>query len=472
MTVPKTLFDKIWDAHVVVTREDGQSLIYVDRVLVQEGTFHAFDKLRRQGLKVRHTERVFAFADHYVPTTGRDRPIADPEVAAMVARQREDAAEFGIRLFGLNDPAQGILHVVAPEQGLTLPGLVIAGADSHTSTHGALGTFAFGVGASEAAHAMVVQGLWRARPKTMLLHVDAPLPFGTTAKDLALTIMNVLGAGGAGGHVVEYAGPGVSALSIEARMTLCNMTIEAGARAGLISPDDKTVRYLDGRPYAPKGEAFNAAADHWLGLATDTGAPFDRRVEVAAADVAPRVTWGTSPDQSAPVTGRIPDPGDIDDAAARGRAEAALAYMDLAPGTAVADMPIDRVFIGSCTNSRLEDLRAAAAVAKGRRARLPAMVVPGSQAVRAAAEAEGLDRVFTEAGFEWREPGCSMCVGINGDLVRPGERCASTSNRNFEGRQGRGARTHLVSPPMAAAAAVFGRFVDVRDIGAATPEAG
>ncbi len=464
---PRTIFDKIWDSHVITRRDDGESLIYIDRLLLQENSFHAFDKIRRENRRVRNPRQAFAFADHYVPTLDRSRgldAIADPEIRNMVELIESDTRAYNITLFGLGDIRQGILHVVGPEQGITQPGLVIAGADSHTSTHGALGAFAFGVGSSEVAHVLAVQGLWRTRPKTMLVDVAEPLPAGTTAKDLILAIIARIGAGGATGHVIEYAGPGITGLSVEERMTVCNMSIEAGARAGLVSPDDKVFDYVKGRPYAPKGADWDRALAYWRSLPSDPGAAYDRRVEITAAEIAPMVTWGTSPDQALAVTGRVPDPASETDADRRARMERALAYMDLTPGQELRSIAVDRVFIGSCTNSRIEDLRAAAAVAKGRQVKVRAMVVPGSGLIKRQAEEEGLHEIFLAAGFEWREPGCSMCVGINGDTLQPGERCASTSNRNFEGRQGRGGRTHLMSPAMAAAAAVTGRLSDVRDL--------
>ncbi len=464
---PKTIFDKIWDSHVITRRDDGESLIYIDRLLLQENSFHAFDKIRRENRRVRNPRQAFAFADHYVPTLDRSRgldAIADPEIRNMVELIESDTRAYNITLFGLGDIRQGILHVVGPEQGITQPGLVIAGADSHTSTHGALGAFAFGVGSSEVAHVLAVQGLWRTRPKTMLVDVVEPLPAGTTAKDLILAIIARIGAGGATGHVIEYAGPGITGLSVEERMTVCNMSIEAGARAGLVSPDDKVFDYVKGRPYAPKGADWDRALAYWRSLPSDPGAAYDRRVEITAAEIAPMVTWGTSPDQALAVTGRVPDPASETDADRRARMERALAYMDLTPGQELRSIAVDRVFIGSCTNSRIEDLRAAAAVAKGRQVKVRAMVVPGSGLIKRQAEEEGLHEIFLAAGFEWREPGCSMCVAINGDTLQPGERCASTSNRNFEGRQGRGGRTHLMSPAMAAAAAVTGRLSDVREL--------
>ncbi len=464
---PKTIFDKIWESHVITRRDDGESLIYIDRLLLQENSFHAFDKIRRENRRVRNPGQAFAFADHYVPTRDRARgldAIADPEIRNMVELIEADTRAYDITLFGLGDIRQGILHVVGPEQGITQPGLVIAGADSHTSTHGALGAYAFGIGSSEVAHVLAVQGLWRPRPKTMLVDVADPLPPGTTAKDLILAIIARIGAGGAVGHVIEYAGPGITGLSVEERMTVCNMSIEAGARAGLVSPDDKVFDYVKGRPYAPRGKDWDRALAYWRGLPSAPGAAYDRRVEITGGEIAPMVTWGTSPDQALAVTGRVPDPEAEGDTDKRRRMERALTYMDLRPGQELRAIAVDRVFIGSCTNSRIEDLRAAAAVAKGRQACVPAMVVPGSGLIKRQAEEEGLHEVFLGAGFEWREPGCSMCVAINGDGLQPGERCASTSNRNFEGRQGRGGRTHLMSPAMAAAAAVTGHLSDVRDL--------
>ncbi len=462
----RTIFDKIWDSHVVTEREDGECLLYIDRLLLQENSFHAFDKIRRENRKVRNPAQAFAFADHYVPTTNRSRgldAIADPEIRNMIELIEADTRAYGITLFGLGDIRQGILHIVGPEQGITQPGLVIAGADSHTSTHGALGAFAFGVGSSEVAHVLAVQGLWRARPRTMLIEVVDPLPSGTTAKDLIMAIIGKIGAAGAVGHVIEYAGPGIEGLSVEERMTVCNMSIEAGARAGLVSPDQKVFDYIKGRPYAPAGALWDQALSYWRTLASDRGAHYDKKVVVTAQEIAPMVTWGTSPEQVAPITQRVPDPATESDLDRRQRMERALSYMGLFPGQELREIAVDRVFIGSCTNGRIEDLRAAASVVAGRRVSVPAMVVPGSGLIKAQAEKEGLHEIFLAAGFEWRDPGCSMCVAINGDSLKPGERCASTSNRNFEGRQGRGGRTHLMSPAMAAAAAVNGRLSDVRE---------
>jgi 3-isopropylmalate/(R)-2-methylmalate dehydratase large subunit len=467
MAEAKTIFEKIWDQHIVAEREDGEVLLYIDRLLLQENSFHAFDKIRREERAVRNPGQAFAFSDHYVPTTDRSRgldSIADPEIRNMVEIIESDSRSYDIQLFGMGDVRQGILHVVGPEQGITQPGLVIAGADSHTSTHGALGAYAFGVGSSEVAHVLAVQGLWRRRPKSMRVEVLDSLPPGTTSKDLILAIIGKLTAGGAGGHVIEYAGPGIEQLSVEQRMTVCNMSIEAGARAGLVSPDQKVFDYVKGRPYAPKEEYWDQALAYWKSLPSDPGAHYDRRIEITAEEIAPMVTWGTSPDQVAPVTAQVPDPATESDPHRRLRMEKALAYMDLKPGQQLREIAVDRVFIGSCTNSRIEDLRAAAAVLKGRKVKVPSMVVPGSGLIKKQAEEEGLHEVFLSAGLEWREPGCSMCVGINGDTLKPGERCASTSNRNFEGRQGRGGRTHLVSPQMAAAAALAGHLTDVRDL--------
>jgi len=467
MPSARTIIDKIWDSHVVARRNDGECLLYIDRVLLQENSFHAFDKIRREKRAIRNPGQAFAFSDHYVPTVRREAGlagIADPEIRNMVELIESDSRDNGITLFGLGDIRQGILHVVGPEQGITQPGLVIAGADSHTSTHGALGAYAFGVGSSEVAHVLAVQGLWRPRPKTMLVHVDSELPLGVSSKDLVLAIIGRIGAGGAVGHVIEYAGPGIAALSVEQRMTVCNMSIEAGARAGLISPDDKVFEYVSGRPYAPKGDLWDVALAHWRTLPSDPGAAYDREMHIAAADIPPMVTWGTNPEQVVPVTGTVPDPAGESDPDRRARMERALSYMALQPGTEMRKIAVDRVFIGSCTNSRIEDLRLAAAVAKGRKAQVPAIVVPGSGLIKRQAEEEGLHSIFLAAGFEWRAPGCSMCVGINGDTLAAGERCASTSNRNFEGRQGPGGRTHLMGPAMAAAAAVTGRITDVRDL--------
>ncbi len=459
----RTLFEKIWDSHVVAQREDGQALLYVDRHLCHDGSFRAFEMLRESGRRPRRPEQTFLTPDHYVPTATRSLDdIDDPLAREIVAATRRNAEDFGVHLFAFDDPRQGIVHVVGPEQGITLPGLLLVCGDSHTSTHGALGALAFGIGASEVSHVLATQTLWQKRPRTMRIVVEGRLGFGVAAKDVILAIIAEIGAGGGTGYAIEYAGPCIAGMSVEQRMTVCNMTIEAGARFGLIAPDEKTIAYLEGRPYAPKGEKWEKAVAYWRTLPSDPDARFDREVTIDGGAIAPMVTWGNSPEDAVPVTEAVPDPSREPDAERRAAMEAALEYMDLRPGMPISEIPVDRVFIGACTNSRIEDLRAAAAVAKGRRAVVPAMVVPGSGLVKAEAEAEGLDRIFTEAGFEWRHAGCSMCVGMNGDMLRPGERSASTSNRNFRGRQGPGSRTHLVSPAMAAAAAVTGRFTDVR----------
>jgi 3-isopropylmalate/(R)-2-methylmalate dehydratase large subunit len=463
---PKTLFEKIWDSHIVHEEPGKPVILYVDLHLVHEVTSpQAFDGLRLAGRKVRRPELTVSVVDHNVPTTDRSRPIEDEVSLAQIQTLERNAGEFGLTFYNITDPGQGIVHIIGPEQGYTQPGHVIVCGDSHTSTHGAFGALAFGIGTTEVEHVLATQCIVQARPKTMAINVSGALPAGTTAKDLILGIIGQIGVSGATGHVVEYRGDAIRALSMEGRMTVCNMSIEAGARAGMIAPDEKTFAYLRGRPHVPQGAAFDAAVVQWRTLPTDVGANFDREVDFDATRLAPLVTWGTNPGMVVPVTGRVPDPEAFLEAADRTAAQRALEYMGLTAGTPIADIPIDRVFIGSCTNSRIEDLRAAAAVVKGRRVadRVGAMVVPGSYAVKRQAEAEGLDRVFTEAGLEWREPGCSMCLAMNPDRLEPGERCASTSNRNFEGRQGKGGRTHLVSPAMAAAAAIAGRLVDVRE---------
>jgi 3-isopropylmalate/(R)-2-methylmalate dehydratase large subunit len=462
MTEPLTLIDKLWAAHEIARREDGAALLWVDRHFIHEGSFHAFSQMKARGRAVAEPGLTFGVADHYVPTRARDREIDNPEIAAMVRDLDSNAAENGIRLFGLNDPGQGIVHVVGPEQGLTLPGLLIVCGDSHTSTHGALGAYAFGIGASEVAHVLMTQTIWQKKPRRMRIVVDGVAAAGVAAKDIALAIIAHLHADGAQGHAVEFAGGAVRALSMEGRLTLCNMSIEAGGRCGMVAPDATTFAYLEGRPYAPKGVAFDRAVEAWSDLASDLGAEFDREVRLDASAIAPIVTWGTTPDDALPIDATVPDPARENDPARAQYLREALDYMDLAPGRKLTDIAIDRVFIGSCTNSRIEDLRAAAAVLIGRAAKVPGLVSPGSSAVKRQAEEEGLDRIFRDAGLEWAESGCSMCVGINGDLVPPGERCASTTNRNFRGRQGPGARTHLMSPAMVAAAAVNGHLADVR----------
>jgi len=463
--MPRALFEKLWDAHIVRESAGEPALLYIDLHLVHEVTSpQAFDGLRAGGRGVRRPELTVATLDHNVPTTDRRLPITDPIAAQQIETLRRNCREFGIRLYDVDAPEQGIVHVIGPELGLTRPGMTIVCGDSHTSTHGAFGALAFGIGTSEVEHVLATQCLPQARPRKMLLKTSGELAEGVTAKDLALGLIGQIGTDGANGHVIEYAGSAIRSLSMEGRMTLCNMSIEAGARAGLIAPDEVTYAYLEGRRFVPRGGAWLEAVDYWQTLPGDEGASFDTVVEFDAAALAPYVTWGTSPGQVVPVTGRVPDPSAAGTESDRRSVARALEYMGLAPGTRMEDVPVDRVFIGSCTNARLEDLRAAAGVARGHRVnrRVRALVVPGSQAVKRAAEAEGLDQVFRQAGFEWREAGCSMCLGMNPDTLNPGERCASTSNRNFEGRQGKGGRTHLVSPSMAAAAAVAGHFTDVR----------
>ena len=460
------MFDKIWARHTVA-EEAGELLLYVDRALIHEGSSHSFAALAAQQRAVFRPRQVFAFNDHYVPTSGRERGvqgIANPEIRNMVIKLAANSAEHGVRLFGIDDPQQGILHIVPPELGITQPGLFIVGADSHTSTHGAFGCLAFGVGASEMMHVMATQSIWQRKPKTMRINIDGELGFGVTAKDVILAIIAKIGAGGATGHVIEYAGSTIAAMSMEARMTVCNMSIEAGGRAGMIAPDATTYAYLADRPYAPAGKAWDEAMAVWTRLPSDAAAKFDQTVQLDAAQLAPMVTWGTSPEHALPINGCVPDPRDAANTTQGAEIRAALDYMALQPGTRLSDIAVDRVFIGSCTNSRIEDIRAAAAVAKLGRAKVTAWVVPGSRTVQRQAEQEGLDRIFTAAGFEWRDPGCSLCTAINGDQLQPGERCASTSNRNFKGRQGTGGRTHLVSPAMAAAAALTGHLTDVREL--------
>jgi len=461
----KTLYDKIWESHLVHEAPGETSVLYIDRHLVHEVTSpQAFEGLRNAGRTVRRPELTLAVADHNVPTKDRAKGIADPESREQIAVLEKNAREFGIDYLAMDDIRQGIVHIVGPEQGFTLPGATIVCGDSHTSTHGAFGALAFGIGTSEVEHVLATQTLPASKSKNMRVSINGALPLGVTAKDMALAIIAKIGTAGGTGHVIEYAGEAVRALSMEGRMTLCNMTIEGGARAGLVAPDETTFAYIAGRPRAPKAAAFEVAVATWRTLKSDADAKFDAEIVLDAADIAPMVTWGTSPEQALPVTGLVPDPAAFTDADQRAGAERALAYMDLKPGMPLSELKVDRVFIGSCTNGRIEDLRAAAAIAKGRKvaAHVGAMVVPGSGLVKHQAEEEGLDLVFLEAGFEWREPGCSMCLAMNADKLAAGERCASTSNRNFEGRQGRGGRTHLMSPAMAAAAAIAGHLADVR----------
>jgi 3-isopropylmalate/(R)-2-methylmalate dehydratase large subunit len=465
MQTPKTLFEKIWDAHLVVEPTGRSPLVYIDLHLVHEVTSpQAFDGLRAAGRTVRQPQCTVATVDHNVPTEPRGTPITDPIAALQIETLRKNCKEFGVRLFDIDSAEQGIVHVIGPELGFTQPGMTIVCGDSHTSTHGALGSLAFGIGTSEVEHVLATQCLPQRKPKTMKIEVRGQLPEGVTAKDLALGVIGKIGTDGATGYVIEYTGEVVRRLSMEGRMTLCNMSIEAGARAAMVAPDETTFAYVKGRRFAPAGDAWEQAVAYWRTLQSDPGANFDQVIEVDAATLAPFVTWGTNPGMVVQITGRVPELNGASEAERRSL-EQALAYMGLRPGTKIEEIAVDRVFIGSCTNSRLEDLRAAARVAKGYRVntKVRAMVVPGSQAVKRAAEQEGLDRIFRDAGFEWRESGCSMCLGMNPDILQPGERCASTSNRNFEGRQGRGGRTHLVSPMMAAAAAIAGRFTDIRE---------
>lgn len=475
MTDPKTLYEKIWDAHVVDQRDDGTALIYIDRHLVHEVTSpQAFEGLRKAGRKVRRPDLTLAVPDHNLPTTprldadGNKIPIADPQSAAQLEALEENAPAFGIRYIGASDKEQGIVHVIGPEQGFTLPGTTMVCGDSHTAAHGALGALAFGIGTSEVEHVLATQTLQLTRSKTMEIRVEGLLGPGISPKDLILHIIGVIGTAGGTGHVIEYRGEVFEQMSIEGRLTIANMSIEAGARAGLIAPDEKTFAYLKGRPMAPKGADWDAAVAYWKTLPTDEGATFDKSVTINAADVVPTVTWGTSPEDVIPVSGHVPDPESFADPSKQNAARKSLEYMGLSAGQAMNDVAVENIFIGSCTNSRIEDLRAAAEVLKGRKKADGvkwAIVVPGSGLVKAQAEAEGLDKIFIDSGFEWREPGCSACLGMNPDKVPAGERCASTSNRNFVGRQGPGARTHLMSPAMAAAAAVKGKITDVRELG-------
>ncbi len=471
---PRTLYEKIWDAHVVETRDDGTCLIYIDRHLVHEVTSpQAFEGLRLAGRKVRRPDLTLAVPDHNLPTTarvdadGHRLPIADPESAAQLAALEHNAPAFGIRYFDATAPEQGIVHVIGPEQGFTLPGTTLVCGDSHTAAHGALGALAFGIGTSEVEHVLATQTLLLKPSRTMAVEIDGTLGFGVSPKDVALAIIGLTGTAGGTGHVIEYRGSVFRDMSIEGRLTVANMAIEGGARSGLFAPDEKTFAYLKGRPMAPTGDAWEQAVAWWKTLVTDEGARFDKTVRLDASEIAPNVTWGTSPEDVVPITGAVPDPESFADASKREAARKSLAYMGLTPGQAMRDVTVEHIFIGSCTNSRIEDLRAAAAILRGKHIAggiRQALVVPGSGLVKRQAEAEGLDRIFREAGFEWREPGCSACLGMNPDKVPAGERCASTSNRNFMGRQGPGSRTHLVSPAMAASAAITGRLTDVREM--------
>jgi 3-isopropylmalate/(R)-2-methylmalate dehydratase large subunit len=467
MVKPRTLFDKIWDSHVVARDDDGTPILYIDRHLVHEVTSpQAFEGLRNHGRKLRRPEMTLAVADHNVPTHDRSRGIDDEESRIQVETLEQNCAEFGVELFGMDDVRQGIVHIIGPEQGFILPGMTVVCGDSHTSTHGAFGSLAFGIGTSEVEHVLATQTLVAERPKNMHVVVDGVLPFGVTAKDVVLAIIGRIGTAGGTGHVIEYAGSAIRDLSMEARMTVCNMTIEGGARAGLIAPDETTFAYIKDRPMAPKGETWDKAVAYWKTLPSDPGAHFDKEVVLPVDRIEPQVTWGTSPENVLPISGHVPDPADCAEDHHRDAMVRSLNYMGLKPGTPLDGIKIDRVFIGSCTNGRIEDLRAVAEIAKGRKVagHVNAMVVPGSGLVKKQAEDEGIAQVLIEAGFDWREPGCSMCLAMNADKLEPEERCASTSNRNFEGRQGRGGRTHLVSPAMAAAAAIAGTLTDVRKL--------
>ncbi|WP_119420443.1 3-isopropylmalate dehydratase large subunit [Desertibaculum subflavum] len=466
MTKPRTLYDKIWDSHLVHQQADGTCVLYIDRHLVHEVTSpQAFEGLRAAGRKVRRTDATIAVADHNVPTTDRSKGITDEESRIQVETLEQNCRDFGVEYYGMDDIRQGIVHIIGPEQGLTQPGMTIVCGDSHTATHGAFGALAFGIGTSEVEHVLATQTLMQKPSLNMRVNLTGKPPKGTTAKDLILAIIGKIGTAGGTGCVIEYTGEAIRALSMEGRMTVCNMTIEAGARAGLIAPDETTFAYLKGKPHVPKAGAFEQAVAYWRTLTSDPGAVYDKEVTLDASAIVPTVTWGTSPEDVAPITGIVPLPESVSDEGKRAAMKRSYEYMGIQPGQKLQDLKIDRVFIGSCTNGRIEDLRAAAAVAKGRKvaAHVGAMVVPGSGLVKEQAESEGLDKIFREAGFEWREPGCSMCLAMNADRLEPGERCASTSNRNFEGRQGRGGRTHLVSPEMAAAAAIKGYLADVRD---------
>jgi 3-isopropylmalate/(R)-2-methylmalate dehydratase large subunit len=464
----KTLFDKVWDNHLVA-QEDDETLLYVDRCLIHEGSRHTFDTLHERGLSVAHPEKVFAFSDHYIPTDPQARArgvsgIPDREIRNMLELLIRNTDQYKISRFGWGDDRQGILHVAGPELGLSQPGIVLVGADSHTSTHGAFGNLSFGIGASETTHVVATQTIWQRRPDTMRINIDGTLGFGVTAKDIILAVIAQIGIGGAIGYAIEYAGSTIARMTMNERMTICNMSIEAGGRAGMIAPDDTTFAFLANRQFAPKGRAWDEALKFWRTLPSEADAKFGKEVAIDASKIGPMVTWGTNPEQALPITERVPDPDRESNAERRAELNKALSYMGLQAGMALTDIAVDRVFIGSCTNSRIDDIRTAAAVAKHGRAVIPAWVVPGSEGVKRQAEAEGLDRIFAAAGFEWRDAGCSLCTALNGDQLRPGERCASTSNRNFQGRQGPGGRTHLMSPAMAAAAAIRGHLVDVREL--------
>ncbi|MEH6355938.1 MAG: 3-isopropylmalate dehydratase large subunit [Marinobacter sp.] len=460
----KALFDKIWQAHEICQNEEGQSLLWVDLHLAHEGSFHAFNKLAERGQPVRHPECTICIADHYVPTTSRSLIAVQPKIRNVIQQLIDNSRHHGLTLIGLDDPRQGIVHVVGPEQGITQPGLLMVCGDSHTSTHGALGAFAFGIGASEVAHVLATQTLWQDKPKRMRITINGQLAPGVTAKDIALAWISRLGSDGARGYAIEYAGSVVRNLSVEARLTLCNLSIEGGGRCGMIAPDQKTIEYVKGRTYSPEGEALEQAVAYWQTLFSDDDAEFDREVVLRGEDIEPIVTWGVSPEDALPIGACVPDPTQASSPGKARQIQDSLDYMGLLPGQKLTEISVDRVFIGSCTNARIEDLRAAAAILQGKVCKVPGIVSPGSTLVKVQAEAEGLDKTFIDAGLEWRESGCSMCVGMNGDLIASGERCASTTNRNFKGRQGPGARTHLMSPAMVAAAALTGHLSDIRDI--------
>jgi 3-isopropylmalate/(R)-2-methylmalate dehydratase large subunit len=463
MTTPQTLFDKVWQAHEIKRDETGQSLLWVDQHFVHEGSFHAFSQIDGRGLTIPYPQKTLGIADHYVPTHARTLESVADKIASVIKTLENNTTKHGIELVGLESPNQGIVHVVGPELGLTQPGLIMVCGDSHTATHGAMGAIAFGIGASEVAHVLATQTIWQTKPKQIRITFNGKLAHGVTAKDMALHWISQYGADAARGCAIEYAGEAVENLSVEARMTLCNLSIEAGGRIGMIAPDDKTIAFLKDKPRSPKGEAWAAACAYWQGLKTDDGASFDREIVIDAGEIAPTVTWGVSPEEGLPITAHCPDPKTQTDQGKGRQIADSLAYMGLTAGQALEEIAIDRIFIGSCTNSRIEDLRAAAVVLKGQKSKVPGIVSPGSTDVKKQAEAEGLDKIFTDAGLEWVESGCSMCVGMNGDIVAPGERCASTSNRNFKGRQGPGSRTHLMSPAMVAWAAVNGKLSDIRN---------
>ena len=466
MNKPKTLFEKIWEKHSITTNDAGQTLLFIDRHFCHELSFHAFNMLHGKGRKVRHPKMTFAIPDHYTPTTGlEDEDFPDDDRKALVANLKINAERNNLNLFWLDDNRRGIIHVVGPEQGITQPGLTIVCGDSHTSTHGALGALAFGIGASDVSHVLATQTLWQPKPKPMRVTINGTKPLGITAKDIILSIIGHIGASGGTGHVIEYAGPVIRGLSIDERLTVCNMSIEAGARAGMIAPDQTTFSYLQNRPFAPPEKNWEKTLSDWHTLSSDDEANFAKEVSLDVSEMEPMVTWGTSPEDVLPISGSIPDPDREKNSGRKAALKRKLDYMGLRPGISLNEIPIDRVFIGSCTNSRIEDLRIAADIVKGKKAKVPSIVVPGSGLIQQQAEREGLDRIFLEAGLEWRPvAGCSMCIGVNGDSVAAGERCASTSNRNFEGRQGRGARTHLLSPAMAATAAITGHFSDARKV--------